>query len=111
MLEKLNIGCYPREYDPVRHGTYDPARYYGKPDTPFMNLKLKEIPAWFSRRQLGPRRLAGVFSRAFWRWQHNYVQPQRTGIAPFFQVAFAAMFFFYVINYSKLRHHRNYKYH
>jgi len=30
MLEKLNIGGYPREYDPVRHGTYDPARYYGK---------------------------------------------------------------------------------
>jgi len=30
MANKLKFGGYPAEYDPVRHGPYDPARYYGK---------------------------------------------------------------------------------
>lgn len=27
---KLNWGLYPPEYNKALHGTYDPARYYGK---------------------------------------------------------------------------------
>ncbi|KYN14981.1 PREDICTED: putative ATP synthase subunit f, mitochondrial [Trachymyrmex cornetzi] len=111
MENKLQFGGYPAEYDPVKHGPYDPARYYGKPDTPYLDLKLKEVPGWFARRQKSPQALIGVFSRAFWRWQHKYVQPKRTGIAPFFQVVVASMFVFYVMNYQKLRHHKLYKYH
>ncbi|XP_071571866.1 putative ATP synthase subunit f, mitochondrial [Temnothorax nylanderi] len=111
MADKLKIGGYPAEYDPVRHGPYDPARYYGKPDTAFLDLKLNEIPAWIARRHKSPQALAALCSRAFWRWQHNYVQPKRTGVAPFFQVVVASMFAFYVINYKKLRHHKSYKYH
>jgi len=30
MENKLPFGGYPAEYDPVKHGPYDPARYYGK---------------------------------------------------------------------------------
>lgn len=30
MSGNLKIGGYPVEYDPVKHGPYDPARYYGK---------------------------------------------------------------------------------
>ncbi|XP_011642219.1 putative ATP synthase subunit f, mitochondrial [Pogonomyrmex barbatus] len=108
---KLKFGGYPAEYDPARHGPYDPARYYGKADTPFLDLKLGEIPSWFSRRQKSPRTLVALFSRAFWRWQHKYVQPKRTGIAPFFQATISAMILFYIINYNKLRHHKSYKYH
>ncbi|XP_012231157.1 putative ATP synthase subunit f, mitochondrial isoform X2 [Linepithema humile] len=111
MTSNLKIGGYPAEYDPVRHGPYDPARYYGKADTPFLDLKLNEITGWISRRQKTPQAVAGVFSRAFWRWQHKYVQPKRNGIAPFFHVAVGSMIFFYWINYSKMRHHKNYKYH
>ncbi|KAL0109520.1 hypothetical protein PUN28_014526 [Cardiocondyla obscurior] len=111
MAKQLPFGGYPREYDPARHGPYDPARYYGKPDTPFLDLKLNEIPSWFSRRQKSPQAFAGLFSRAFWRWQHNYVHPRKGGVAPFFQIIGASMILFYVINYKKLSHHKNYKYH
>lgn len=30
MANFLKIGGYPVEYDPIKHGPYDPARYYGK---------------------------------------------------------------------------------
>lgn len=89
MTEKgtgLKIGGYPVDYDPARHGPYDPARYYGKrefvalvqwlqliiilynsfvhaADTPFLDLKLNEISGWISRRQKTPQAVAGAFSR------------------------------------------------
>ncbi|XP_052861421.1 putative ATP synthase subunit f, mitochondrial [Anopheles cruzii] len=107
----MAIGDYPAEYNPKTHGPYDPARFYGKPDTPFGQVKVGEVGAWLARRDKNPRALAGVFSRTFWRWQHKYMQPKRTGIAPFFQVVVGGVIFFYTINYGKLKHHRNYKYH
>jgi len=39
----MAIGDYPVEYNPKVHGPYDPARYYGTPDTPFSQLKLGEV--------------------------------------------------------------------
>lgn len=27
---KMGFGDYPAEYNPAKHGPYDPARYYGK---------------------------------------------------------------------------------
>ncbi|XP_011870606.1 PREDICTED: putative ATP synthase subunit f, mitochondrial [Vollenhovia emeryi] len=111
MASGLKFGGYPAEYDPVKHGPYDPARYYGKPDKAYLDLKLSEVPGWFARRQKGPRPFAALCSRAFWRWQHKYVQPKRTGIAPFFQAIVGSMIVFYVMNYKKIRHHKNYKYH
>lgn len=56
-----------------------------------------------ARREKTPRAVAGAFSRAWWRWQHKYVQPKRAGIAPMFQIIAASMVFFYAINYGKLR--------
>ncbi|EFN84570.1 putative ATP synthase subunit f, mitochondrial [Harpegnathos saltator] len=110
-MDKLKIGGYPDAYDPVEHGPYDPARFYGKPDTPFLDLKLKDIPAWLGRREKTPRAFMGACSRAFWRWQHKYIQPRKGGIAPFFQVTVGSMIFFYIINRKRISHHRNYKYH
>ncbi|XP_032679267.1 putative ATP synthase subunit f, mitochondrial [Odontomachus brunneus] len=107
----LKFGGYPAAYDPVKHGPYDPARYYGKLDTSFWELKLKDIPAWFGRREKTPQAFLGSCSRAFWRWQHRYIQPRKGGIAPFYHVIVSSMIFFYVINYKKIRHHKNYKYH
>ncbi|EAT37231.1 AAEL010754-PA [Aedes aegypti] len=86
----MAFGDYPAEYNPKVHGPYDPARYYGKPDTPLGQVKLNELGAWFGRRDKNPKRM---------------------GIAPFFQVIVGGMVFFYAINYGKLKHHRNYKYH
>ncbi|XP_043266501.1 putative ATP synthase subunit f, mitochondrial [Venturia canescens] len=108
---KINIGLYPPEYNRALHGPYDPARYYGKPDTPFGEVKLGELIAWFGRRQKTPSSLAGLISRAWWRWQHAYILPKRTGIAPFAQFTCAGMAFFYYLNYDRIKHHKNYKYH
>ncbi|XP_056647772.1 putative ATP synthase subunit f, mitochondrial [Diorhabda carinulata] len=107
----MAFGDYPAEYNPKIHGPYDPARFYGKPDTPFGQVKVGEIGAWLARRNKSPSALAGAISRAYWRWQHKYVQPKRSGIAPFLHVVVGSMIFFYSINYTKLSHHRNYKYH
>ncbi|VVC99189.1 putative ATP synthase subunit f, mitochondrial [Leptidea sinapis] len=107
----MAIGDYPKEYNPAVHGPYDPARYYGKADTPLAQVKLSELGAWFGRRNKTPSAVTGAISRAWWRWQHKYVQPKRVGMAPFFQLLVANMIFFYSINYGKIKHHRNYKYH
>ncbi|KAH1015973.1 hypothetical protein HUJ04_007272 [Dendroctonus ponderosae] len=98
----LNFGQYPIEYDPKIHGPYDPARFYGKPDTPFGQLKLSEVGSWLGRRDKSPRAVVGAISRAYWRWQHKYVQPKRAGIAPFLQVVVGCMGIFYVFNYDKI---------
>lgn len=71
-------------------------------DTPFAQVKVGEITSWLARREKNPSALAGAFSRAWWRWNHKYVQPKRAGIAPFLQVIVGSMVFFYAINYGKL---------
>lgn len=71
-------------------------------DTPFGQVKIGELGAWFGRRQKNPRALAGLFSRAWWRWQHKYMLPKKASIAPFFQLTLAACTFFYIINYGKI---------
>ncbi|GBP34961.1 Putative ATP synthase subunit f, mitochondrial [Eumeta japonica] len=60
----MAFGDYPKEYNPAVHGPYDPARYYGKPDVPFSQLKLSEIGSWFSRRNKSPSAFMGACSRA-----------------------------------------------
>ncbi|KAL3272444.1 hypothetical protein HHI36_013924 [Cryptolaemus montrouzieri] len=107
----MAFGDYPALYDPQKHGPYDPARYYGKQDIPLAQVKLGELGAWLGRREKTPSAVAGAFSRAFWRWQHKYVQPKRSGIAPFFQLVVGSSIVFYIFNYGRLTSHRNYKYH
>ncbi|KAH7950235.1 hypothetical protein HPB49_021401 [Dermacentor silvarum] len=98
----MALGDYPPEYNPRVHGPYDPSRYYGKPDTPFSELRLTEVSSWLMRRQKSPRAFAGLCSRAFWRWQMKYVQPKYAGITPLVQFAVASSLFFYYLNYGKL---------
>lgn len=71
-------------------------------DVPFGQVKIGEIGSWFARRDKNPRALAGLCSRAWWRWQHKYCLPKKAGIAPFFQFTVAACTFFYIINYGKI---------
>lgn len=42
----MGFGDYPAEYNPKVHGPYDPARFYGKPDTPFSQVKLGEVKCY-----------------------------------------------------------------
>lgn len=107
----MAFGDYPNEYDPKKDGYYDPAKYYGKADTPFGDVKISELPAWIARRQKTPSAFMGAISRAFWRWQHKYCQPRKVGATPLYQALIASMIFFYFINYDRTIHHRNYKYH
>ncbi|XP_023223060.1 putative ATP synthase subunit f, mitochondrial [Centruroides sculpturatus] len=107
----MGFGDYPPEYNPKVHGPYDPARYYGKPDIPFGEVKLNEMGSWISRRNKSPPAIMGLFSRAFWRWQHKYIQPKRGGVAPAVQGIVGIMILFFCLNYGKLRQHRLYKYH
>ncbi|XP_076345263.1 ATP synthase, subunit F [Tachypleus tridentatus] len=107
----MGFGDYPAEYNPKVHGPYDPARYYGKADIPFGEVKVGELGQWILRRNKSPGAVTGVISRAWWRWQHKYIQPKHAGLAGIIQLCLGCIGFFYVINYPKLRHHRNYKYH
>nr|ABI52735.1 mitochondrial ATP synthase F chain [Argas monolakensis] len=107
----MALGDYPAEYNPKVHGPYDPARYYGKPDVPFSELRLTEVAAWFGRRRKSPQALVGAMSRAYWRWQHKYVLPKRAGFPAIGQLLVGLCTFFYAINYSKLKHHRRFRYH
>lgn len=107
----MGYGEYPEEYNRKVHGPYDPARYYGEKDTPFGEVKLKDLGAWISRRRITPSRIGGAMSRAYWRWQHKYVQPRRCGISSFFQITAVAGIVFYMLNFKKIRRERNYEYH
>ncbi|CAH0563715.1 unnamed protein product [Brassicogethes aeneus] len=59
----MAFGDYPADYNPKVHGPYDPARFYGKPDTPFGQVKVGEISAWLGRRNKGPAAITGAISR------------------------------------------------
>ncbi|OWA53751.1 hypothetical protein BV898_18173 [Hypsibius exemplaris] len=58
----FGIGAYPVEYNRRIHGPYDQARFYGKPDTPFGQVKIWELPAWLSR-SLNPVAMSRAVSR------------------------------------------------
>ncbi|XP_046661017.1 putative ATP synthase subunit f, mitochondrial [Homalodisca vitripennis] len=107
----MAFGDYPADYNPKVHGPYDPARYYGKADTPLAQVKLGEFGQWLMRRNKSPQAMVACGSRAFWRWQHKYCQAKRAGIAPFLQVSVAMMATFYYLNYYTMRAHRTMKYH
>jgi len=69
------------------------------------NIKVcSESPQYVQRRTVKCEFLhRGIICvSAWWRWQHKYVQPKRSGVAPFFQVVTGAMAFFYLINYGKM---------
>ncbi|KOB75169.1 ATP synthase F chain [Operophtera brumata] len=59
----MAFGDYPKEYKPDVHGPYDPARFYGKTDTPFGQVKINELGAWFGRRNKSPSAVMGTVSR------------------------------------------------
>ncbi|OAD62042.1 Putative ATP synthase subunit f, mitochondrial, partial [Eufriesea mexicana] len=102
---------YPEGYNRAQHGPYNPGRYYGKPDTPFSEVKLNELFDWFKRRDFGFKQTASLFSRAHWRWQLKYVQPRKAGITPLYQVCAFGLVSGYIMNYGRIRGHRHYEYH
>lgn len=64
---KMGLGELPKEYNKAVHGPYDPAVFYGKKDVPLGQVKLQDVPAWFSRRNKSPTAAVQAMSRAYWR--------------------------------------------
>ena len=64
---KMGLGELPKEYNKAVHGPYDPAVFYGKKDVPLGQVKLQDVPAWFSRRNKSPAAAVQAMSRAYWR--------------------------------------------
>ncbi|XP_037093697.1 putative ATP synthase subunit f, mitochondrial [Pollicipes pollicipes] len=65
----MGFGDYPVEFNPKVHGPYDPARWYGKPDTPLSQVKLGELGGWLGRRQKSPQAMTAAISRGQWAGQ------------------------------------------
>ena len=63
----MPLGQLPSSYNKAVHGPYDPAVFYGKRDVPLGTVKLQDVPAWFSRRNLSPTAMGQALSRAYWR--------------------------------------------
>merc|ERR1711912_88162 len=107
----LGIGQYPPEFNHKIHGPYNPARYYGKPDTPFGQVKLGELGSWLSRRRINPVDMARAMGRSYHGWCQKWLLVQKPGFAPVGQFAMALALVWYIQSYSFLKHHRHVKYH
>merc|ERR1712012_1009568 len=107
----FGIGELPKDYNVKVHGPYDPSVFYGKKDTPFGQVKVKELPGWLARRSKNPIDWGRAVGRGYWRWLHKYHYPIRSGLAFPFQVMMGWSAFFYFLNYNKIQHHRNWKHH
>lgn len=107
------IGDYPAAYKPEIHGSYFPGRYYGKPDTPFGEVKLAELPAWIKRRDKSVRGSVSLFSRWLWRWGLKYQGSKcYTGSGIFtLQLVVLGMIPYYGLQYFKYAVHKQAKYH
>ncbi|XP_064645667.1 putative ATP synthase subunit f, mitochondrial [Lineus longissimus] len=106
----MNIGHYPKEFNPRIHGVYNPATYYGKPD-PLSEVKVGQIGQWLSRRNYGPQAMASAVSRTYWRWMQKYVLVRKASVAPFVQTAMCLSAFYYFFQYRSHSAHRHAKYH
>merc|ERR1712098_822555 len=76
--------------------------FYGKPDIPFSQVKVYQLPAWLLRRQFyNPIAYGRAMSRAYWRWNHKYALPKHCGLTPVLQMSAGFMALFYLLNYER----------
>jgi len=103
---------YPKDFNPRVHGAYLPYMYYGKAETPFSQLKIKEIPGWFTRRNKTPMDAYQLGLRTFWRWYRAYGDCKKPNliwvIQPF--ILFSLINFF-TTAIPERKHHKWAKYH
>lgn len=134
----MGLGELPQAYNKAVHGPYDPAVFYGKRDVPLgqvgslnhqqhncticFQVKLQDVPAWFSRRNKSPVAAVQAMSRAYWRWpndylsfiihwllcsrwNHKYALPKYCGLTPAIQMAAGFSAIFYLLNYNSITSH------
>jgi len=107
----FGIGEYPAGYNAKVHGPYDPARFYGKPDTPFTQVKVGELFSWLKRRDYSPVAIGRGIGRGFWGWNQTWVLPKKAGAAGAVQAMMMLSFWYYLNQYPNLKYHRHCKYH
>ena len=110
-LAALGVGEACPGYNPKVHGPYDPSVYYGKKDIPLAQVKLGELPGWLARRSKNPIDWFRAINRAYWGWRFNYFYPKKAGFAGVGHLLVGVPVVFYLINYEKLSHHKQRKYH
>merc|ERR1712198_70231 len=107
----LGIGQYPAEYNAKIHGPYNPARFYGKPDTPFGEVKIGELAKWIGRRDFNPLSMVRAVGRGYQGWAQKWLLVKRPGFAPVGQFCMGMCIFWYLQQYNFLKYHRHVKYH
>merc|ERR1712243_474916 len=110
-VKMFGMGELPKEYNIKIHGPYDPCTYYGPKGTPLSQTKIGQLPGWLARRNKSPAAIGRCMSRGYHRWLHRYYHPRYSGMAPFFQACFLWSGLFFCMNYAKISHHKNYKFH
>ena len=66
-------------------------------DTPLGETRVGDLPKWLSRRNYSPTAMGRCLSRAYWRWQHKYMQPRYAGLTPAIQVKRQSYWLLFVI--------------
>nr|CAD2191532.1 unnamed protein product [Meloidogyne enterolobii] len=73
VFNKTEIGLYSKDWNPRVHGIYCHWRYYGKnQDIPFSEVKLRDLRAWFGRRDYSPSAIWAEFCRLIYLYRRDY---------------------------------------
>jgi len=107
----LGIGEYPLEYNAKVHVPYDPARFYGKPDTAFTQVKLGEMLPWMKRRNYNPVAMTRAVGRGVWRWSQTWMMPKKAGAAGLIQLMMVTSLWYWLNQRPHLKYHSHCKYH
>jgi F-type H+-transporting ATPase subunit f len=110
-IVKWEFGLLPREYNFKVHGPYVPWRYYGKLDTPFFDLKVKDVPSWILRRDLSP--LAGLraSARAWHYYLHRFRDTKYLSMVFIWQFIFGSAFVLHMFRTERHVWRRRARYH
>ncbi|OWF35237.1 putative ATP synthase subunit f, mitochondrial [Mizuhopecten yessoensis] len=74
ILEGINqAGKYDPLYNPRVHGPYDPSRFYGKADKPFLDVRVGELGQWMKNRNKTPYGFVSAVSRGYWAFKLKYI--------------------------------------
>uniref|UniRef100_A0AC35UIQ4 Phosphatidylserine synthase n=1 Tax=Rhabditophanes sp. KR3021 TaxID=114890 RepID=A0AC35UIQ4_9BILA len=102
VISKTEIGLFDKRWNKNVHGPYCHWRYYGRPDTKLMDLKVSEIGAWIGRRDKTPAAFYNEFIRNVWRIHNLYYS------GPVFsntiKTIFRFVFFFSFVNWACKSH-------
>lgn len=106
-----SLGNYPKEYNARVHGPYVPWRHYGKPDTPFSQVRLIDLPLWLARRDKSAEGLLRGASRLAHKWHYKYTMPVKGSGAYVWQVIIPLSLITLYASYERYEAVRQKKYH